>query len=499
MNKFSSKKPNEIQILGFDFGSQLESGEVIVWQDISCDAFEGDDSESKSMIVGSAWIEKGKVKTKIGQGIDGNTYKLRCTVQTSLGRTAILDGFIEVEDFKGICAEPMEKKSQIIEQSDTEAAADISISQLDSKVLDIIGDGPVLDQPVEDEDKVLDIIGDGPVLDQPIADDEETKRTSFTLITVAANDIEDFAKAVSKDAPSLISRFDWFVSLRNKLIQSTSFLGDAISSIQEIIGSTKEADNDCSPEEIITKSLSESKDKTKMSPTDLYTKTFSFEQTEIKQVTKDGINYGVFTGYASTFGNVDRKGDMVARGAFLNTIADFQAKGRPVRMYFQHDSMELIGGFDSLSLREDEKGLYVVGYINLEVQRGREAYALAKQGILTDMSIGFNINDFKLVDGVRVLTDITLWEISMVCEPANPQATIISVKSIKDQISTKRDVEKVLRDAGLSRSSASFIASLVDEKKIKSKENITEQGEPDSKLIDLFTILKDLKTLVDKI
>jgi len=38
---------------------------------------------------------------------------------------------------------------------------------------------------------------------------------------------------------------------------------------------------------------------------------------------------------------------------------------------------------------EDNVGLKVVGQLNLDVQQGKEAYALLKQGALDGMSIGY--------------------------------------------------------------------------------------------------------------
>lgn len=51
-----------------------------------------------------------------------------------------------------------------------------------------------------------------------------------------------------------------------------------------------------------------------------------FSPFEVKVVSEDD---GTFTGYGSTFGNVDSYGDTVAKGAFTKAIADI--KSGPVR------------------------------------------------------------------------------------------------------------------------------------------------------------------------
>lgn len=207
-------------------------------------------------------------------------------------------------------------------------------------------------------------------------------------------------------------------------------------------------------------------------------KKFHFETTEVKEIEVNGSAYGRIAGYAATY-DVDRVDDRIVPGAFSKTISNFKTAGRPVRMYYQHDDKEIIGAFIPQTMREDERGLYVEGDINLEVQRGREVYALAKQGVLTDMSIGYSVKDFDIKDGIRELKEIELWEISVVSEPANPKAKITAVKSInelKDIITKKSDLEKVLREAGFSRASAKWIAGLIDLKKLKEEDVMTKDN-----------------------
>jgi len=163
------------------------------------------------------------------------------------------------------------------------------------------------------------------------------------------------------------------------------------------------------------------------------TKTFRFAG-EVKQEDRNGVAVGVIEGYASTW-DIDRGDDVILRGAFRKTIDRHLKNGRPVRMLWQHNGDQLIGAFPAESMREDDNGLWVKGEINLETQAGREAYALAKQGVLSDMSIGFSIPSREFVtfsdEGdctVRRIKEVELWEVSLVGEPMNPHAQIMSVK-----------------------------------------------------------------------
>lgn len=138
-------------------------------------------------------------------------------------------------------------------------------------------------------------------------------------------------------------------------------------------------------------------------------------------------NFGIIEGHGAAF-SVDRGRDVIMPGAFVKTIKEHREKNRKIRMKFQHFDSDIIGGFDPFLAGEDQKGLFVVGEVNLDVQRGREAMALARQGVISDMSIGFIPQEVEFRDDIRIITEIELFEISLVAEPMNQDATIINVK-----------------------------------------------------------------------
>ena len=135
---------------------------------------------------------------------------------------------------------------------------------------------------------------------------------------------------------------------------------------------------------------------------------------------------GVFEGYASIFDAMDLGGDIVARGAFLDTLKKRGASG--VRMLWQHDQAEPIGAW--LSIAEDARGLRVKGRLNLAVARAREALALMREGSLDGLSIGFRteVATKHATTGARVLRKLDLVEISLVTFPMAPKARVMSVK-----------------------------------------------------------------------
>ena len=187
--------------------------------------------------------------------------------------------------------------------------------------------------------------------------------------------------------------------------------------------------------------------------------TRQFGLTELKLAT-DGPK-GVFTGYGAVFGNVDAYGDVIARGAFKQTLRDWEEYGKLPPMLLQHgggmfsgtaDDKVPIGKWDAME--ENSKGLKVDGHLfGLSTDRGQYLLDALKEGVLDGLSIGFrtrkSTNGTKPGDPRRTLTDIDLVEVSVVTFPANPKARVSAVKSMT--VEELRELEATLRDAGLSR------------------------------------------------
>lgn len=210
---------------------------------------------------------------------------------------------------------------------------------------------------------------------------------------------------------------------------------------------------------------------------DKVTSKMRFDVREVKEVEHNGQRFGIISGYASTYGNVDRVRDKVMPGAFTKSVKRYLSDSRPIKMYYQHDSKEVIGAFRPEFIREDVDGLFVQGELNLDVQKGREVYALARQGVLTDLSIGYTVKDSDVKNGIRELKEVELWEISVVSEPANPKARITQVKTIdeiKEEIKSKRDFERYLRELGVSKNGAVYLSSFIDEAKFNTDAEIEQ-------------------------
>ncbi len=153
-----------------------------------------------------------------------------------------------------------------------------------------------------------------------------------------------------------------------------------------------------------------------------------FHRPETGLVLSEG---SVIEGYASIFGRADNGGDVVARGAYAASLEAMRAQGRRAKMLWQHDPAEVIGVWDEV--HEDETGLWVRGHILPEIGRGREAAALIAAKALDGLSIGYRTVRAEWdAKGRRVLTEIELWEVSLVTFPMLPEARVAAKGEDRD-------------------------------------------------------------------
>lgn len=169
---------------------------------------------------------------------------------------------------------------------------------------------------------------------------------------------------------------------------------------------------------------------------------------------------GTVEGYGSVFGERDSYDDVIAPGAFKDSLAAHKKAGTMPAMLWQHDGDKPIGIWTEMV--EDSKGLRIKGQLALETVLGKEAHALLKMGALNGLSIGFVSKQwtYDRDTDVRTLTELDLWEVSLVTFPANGKARVTNVKAA-DDLAVPKDAERVLRDAGFTKSDATAFVSRV--------------------------------------
>jgi HK97 family phage prohead protease len=150
-----------------------------------------------------------------------------------------------------------------------------------------------------------------------------------------------------------------------------------------------------------------------------------------------------FEGYASLFGVPDGAGDVMAPGAFAKSLRTRSIDG--IRMLYQHFAHEPIGVWEDI--REDSRGLYVRGRLTTDIERGRDVLALLRDGALDGLSIGFKTQRARRdpATGGRVLTEVELWEISVVTFPLLEGSAVTAIGAKNDAARQIRRVAEAMR------------------------------------------------------
>lgn len=163
----------------------------------------------------------------------------------------------------------------------------------------------------------------------------------------------------------------------------------------------------------------------------------------------DGLSVtddAVIEGYASLFGQVDQGSDVVQRGAYRGSLDRLARARQRVKMLWQHDPAQPIGVWDEV--REDDKGLWVKGRLLESTQKGREAAELIRAGAMDGLSIGYRTKRAVKNDrGQRVLTELELWEVSLVTFPMLPSARVAAKGRTPDAEEALRCIADVFNDA----------------------------------------------------
>ncbi len=193
-----------------------------------------------------------------------------------------------------------------------------------------------------------------------------------------------------------------------------------------------------------------------------------------------GAAAGTFAGYGCVFNQLNY-GDVVAPGAFANTLKRWQQRGKLPPMLSQHggmavtaDDMTPVGEWTEM--REDDVGLYVEGRLfALDTDRGKLLHEGLKAGVLDGMSIGFvpiTVRYGQSEDEPdRTLLDVDLWELSLVTFPRQSNARVLEAHSAA---LSPRDIERALRPL-MSRNRARYWAGVLSSDPDRASATLADQ------------------------
>jgi HK97 family phage prohead protease len=130
-----------------------------------------------------------------------------------------------------------------------------------------------------------------------------------------------------------------------------------------------------------------------------------------------------FAGYAAIFDRLDNGGDIIARGAFVDSLK--RLAGRELPLLWQHGPEQRIGTIELAD--EDARGLRVIGRVDGQGSTARKAAAYLKDGRLDGLSFGYRVVAAE-GDKPRRLDALDLVEVSLVTYPMQPLARVHAVE-----------------------------------------------------------------------
>ncbi|MGB3301786.1 MAG: HK97 family phage prohead protease [Gordonia sp. (in: high G+C Gram-positive bacteria)] len=173
-----------------------------------------------------------------------------------------------------------------------------------------------------------------------------------------------------------------------------------------------------------------------------------------------GLVEGQILAYASVFGNVDSYGDIVQAGAFDATLKAWSESGRVIPLLYGHNMSDPnynIGAIEEAS--EDENGLLVKATFDLDNPTAAQVYKLVKGRRLSELSFAFDVVSSTDEGQTRLLTELNLYEVSIVVVGANPATEIVAVKSAVKGLKAGRAIS-AKNEAGLREAQAAMKSAI---------------------------------------
>ena len=171
----------------------------------------------------------------------------------------------------------------------------------------------------------------------------------------------------------------------------------------------------------------------------------------VKAGPDDGLEDGQFIVYPSTFTRTpDSYGDVVAKGAFLDSLESWASKGLTIPGLFGHrmDDPDFYVAWAE-ETGEDDHGWWVKGRFDLESPKGGQVYRLVKGRRLNELSFAYDVIDeapVTLEDGTKAneLRKVDVLEFSFVPRGANPDTSVVAVKALADVAAAQMKAGRVL-------------------------------------------------------
>lgn len=150
-----------------------------------------------------------------------------------------------------------------------------------------------------------------------------------------------------------------------------------------------------------------------------------FKQLAMVQEIRAANDEGIIEGYAAVWNTIDSYNSRFQKGCFKKTLENRKDK---IRVLWNHDDEQPIGKL--IDIKEDDHGLFIRAQLITEIEKAKDVFNLIKNGAIDCFSFGFRTIKDKYEDGVQVITEVMLGEVSPVVFEANPASKITNFRAI---------------------------------------------------------------------
>lgn len=210
---------------------------------------------------------------------------------------------------------------------------------------------------------------------------------------------------------------------------------------------------------------------------------------QIKAGPEDGLSEGEFLVYPSTFiRKPDAYGDVVAKGAFADTIKAWEDSGNTLPGLYGHrmdDPDFFVAGAQEMG--EDDHGWWVKGEFDMESPKGKQVYRLVKGRRLNQLSFAYDTLEegmVELEDGeaANELRKLHVHEFSFVPVGANQDTSVVAVKALADSLKEGHALTKSHIDS--LRAAQEAIGAVIDAAEANDQEKASGDAEAKSQAGD---------------
>jgi HK97 family phage prohead protease len=182
---------------------------------------------------------------------------------------------------------------------------------------------------------------------------------------------------------------------------------------------------------------------------------------------------GIFEAYISVFDVQDSYGDIVRKGAFAKTLADWETRRGVIPVLWSHrtDDPDMNIGH-VLEAKETAHGLWVKAQLDMESPKAATVYRLMKGGRVREFSFAYEVTEgSKQVnqdgEGYYEIRQVNLFEVGPTPIGANPATELLDLKSYADDVA-----HRIKAGRSLSQANTNLIQSAIE-----SVEEIAETAE----------------------